>query len=76
VPAGGFGTAPSFAHIWMDNVTCSGFETIERQRRLQMYRDKIQCSSNHVLLVHRLHIYACSYIINNSKKKKEKKKQL
>lgn len=26
MPAGGFGTAPSFAHIWMDNVTCSGFE--------------------------------------------------
>lgn len=26
VPTAGFGSAPSFAHIWMDNVTCSGFE--------------------------------------------------
>ncbi|XP_052078042.1 low-density lipoprotein receptor-related protein 4-like [Mytilus californianus] len=26
VPNHGFGSAPSFAHIWMDNVTCSGFE--------------------------------------------------
>lgn len=26
VPTAGFGSAPVFAHIWMDNVTCSGFE--------------------------------------------------